>query len=99
MPEKIKINKQPTITCKFYDKTRYVVQIKLVQQALNRGLKRKKVYRVTEFKQSAWMKEYIMLNIELRKKATNDIEKDFFKMMRNAVFGKTMQKMLDQKKI
>ena len=45
------------------------------------------------------MKEYIMLNIELRKKATNDIEKDFFKMMHNAVFGKTMQKMLDQKKI
>ena len=99
MPEKIKINKQPTITCNFYDKTRHVVQIKLVQQALNRGLKRKKVHRVTEFKQSAWMKEYIMLNIELRKKATNDIEKDFFKMMRNAVFGKTMQKMLDQKKI
>ena len=86
MPEKIKINKQTKLTCNFYDKTRYRVHIKLLQQALNQGLKFKKVHRVIEFKQSAWMKEYIMLNIELRKKATNDFKKDFFKMMRNAVW-------------
>ena len=75
MPEKIKINKQTKLTCNFYDKTRYVVHIKLLQQALNHGLKFEKVHGVTEFKQSAWMKEYIILNIELRKKATNDFEK------------------------
>ena len=69
LPEKIKINKQIKLTCNFYDKTRYVVHIKLLQQALNDGLKLKRVHRVIELEQSAWMKKYIMLNIELRKKS------------------------------
>ena len=60
------------ITCNFCDKTRHAVHIKLLQQALNHRLKLKKVHRVTKFKQRAWMKEYIMLNIEVRKKASND---------------------------
>ena len=99
LPEKIKINKQTKLTCSFYDKTIYVVHIKLLQQALNHGLKLKKVHRVIQFNQSAWMKKYIVLNIELRKKATNDFEKDFFKMMCNAVFGKTMQNVRSEKDI
>ena len=68
LPEKIKINKETKLTCNFYDKTRYVVHVKLLQQALNHGLKFKEVHRVIQFDQSAWMKKYIMLNIELRKK-------------------------------
>ena len=54
-----------------------MVYINLLQQALNHGLKFKKVHRVIRFDQSAWMKKYTMLNIELRQKATNDFEKDF----------------------
>ena len=90
LPKKIKINKQTKLTCNFYDKSRYVVHIKLLQQALNHRLKLKKVYRVIEFEQRAWMKKYIMPNTELRKKAANDFEKDFFKIRCNAVFGKTV---------
>ena len=90
LPKKIKKNKQTKLTCNFYDKSRYVVHIKLLQQALNHRLKLKKVYRVIEFEQRAWMKKYIMPNTELRKKATNDFEKDFFKIRCNAVFGKTV---------
>ena len=62
-----------------------------MKQALNRGSNFKKVHRIIEFNQKAWLKPYIVMNTELRKLEKDDFEKDLFKLMNNAVFGKTME--------
>ena len=91
LPERMIINNTKKLVCNLNDKKNYIVHINVLKQVLDHGLKLRKVYRVIEFEQEAWLKEYIDVNTELRKKATNDIEKDFFKLMNNAVFGKTME--------
>ena len=91
LPEIMKVDKTQKLVCNLHDKKKYVVHISILKQALDHGLKLKKVHRVIEFNQEAWLKKYIDMNTELRKKASNDFEKDFFKLMNNAVFGKTME--------
>ena len=62
-----------------------------LKQALNHRLILKKVRRVIKFNQKTQVKPYVDMNTKLRTKAKNDFEKDFFKLMSNAVFGKTME--------
>ena len=72
-------------------KKKYVVHINSLKQALNHGLKLKKIHRIIEFNQKAWLEPYIDLNTKLRKGIKNDFEKDLFKLINNLVFGKTME--------
>ena len=72
-------------------KKKYVVYISALKQALNHTLKLRKIHRVIEFRQEAWLKPYIYMNAKLRMQAKNDFEKDFFKLMNDSVFGKTME--------
>ena len=65
--------------------------IKVLKQALNNGLILRKVHRIIQFNQKDRLQPYIDMNTELRKKAKNEFQKDFFKLMNNSVFGKTME--------
>ena len=88
LPEKMEINGHSKLACTLYDKKGYVSHIKNIKQALNHGLKLLKVRKEIAFYQEAWFKPYIKMNTELRKKnAKNDFERDFYKLMNNAVFG------------
>ena len=91
VPEKMKINQCSKLVCSLYHKNNYVVHIRALKQAFNHGLTLKKVHRVIQFNQEAWLKEYIDMNTELKKRAKNDFEKYFFKLMNNSVFGKTVE--------
>ena len=91
LSEKMKIDKCNKLICNLFNKKKYVTHINSLKQALNHGLKLKKIHRIIEFNQEAWLKPYIDMNTELRKAAKTDFEKDLFKLMNNSVFGKTME--------
>ena len=91
LPEKMVVNNTKKLICNLQDKKDYVVHINVLKQALDNCLELIKVHQVIELDQEAWLKEYINFNTELRKKASNEFEKDFFELRNNAVFGKTIE--------
>ena len=81
------------------NKTRYWIHYRNLKFALRHGLRLKAVHRVIEFEQTSWMKPYIDFNTTMRTAAKNDFEKDMFKLMNNACFGKTMENLRERRDI
>ena len=90
-PERLEVGKVEKLIPNLNHKTNYVVHHEALKQYERLGLKITKIHRGIKFQESAWLKQYIDLNTNLRAKATNDFEKDFFNLMNNLVYGKTME--------
>ena len=88
----MKLEKVEMLVTNLHDKTEYIIHIINLKQALNHELILKNVHRVIKFNQKVWLEPYIDLNSKLKQKAKNNFEKDFFKLMNNAVFGKNYEK-------
>ena len=99
MSESKKVNQVEKLIYDIEDKKKYVIHIRALKQALNNGLRLKKVHKINQFKQKAWLKVYIDMNTELRNNSKNEFEKNFFKFMSNSVFGKTIENVRNQKDI
>lgn len=74
-----------------YNKYNYVIHYVYLKKCLEHGLMLRKVHRVITFRQSPYLKQYIELNTQLRQKAKSSFEQDFFKLLNNSVFGKTLE--------
>ena len=90
-PERLNIDGVEKLICHFKPRKNYVVHFVNLQQYLEMGMILTAVHRGISFNQSPWMESYIRKNTELRKCAANSFEKDFFKLMNNSVFGKTIE--------
>ncbi len=90
-PERLLIDKVEKLVPKLNDKTKYVLHHEDLKMYLKMGLKLTKIHRGITFEESCFMKSYIDLNTDMRTKGTTDFEKDFYKLMNNSVFGKTME--------
>lgn len=87
------------LICRLTEKKNYIVNYMTLQKYIELGMIVTKVHRVLSFKQSPWMKSFIEKNIEMRKAAKNDFENVFYKLMNNAVFGKTMENVRKRKDV
>ena len=81
------------------NKINYVVHYRNLQQCLELGMKFKKIHRILKFKEKDWMKTYIYFNTQKRKEVTNEVDKNHFKLLNNAVYDKTMENMRKSIKI
>ena len=99
LPKRKKVKKVEKLICSIEDKNNYVIQIRALKQALNHGLKLKRLHRIIQFKQKACLKIYIDMNTEVRKNAKNEFEKNFFALINNSVFGKTIENVRNHRDI
>ena len=97
MPENYVSHKK--LICDWTDKRNYLIQYRMLKFYVRHGMKVKKIHSVISFKQSKWLEKYIDFNTQKRNQAVTDFEKDFYKLLNNAFYGKTMENVRNRCKI
>ena len=87
------------LICDFSDKKTYLVHYRMLKFFIRHGMVVDKIHNIISFKQSRWLEKYINFNTQKRNKAKNDFEKDFYKLLNNAFYGKTMENVRNRLKI
>ena len=83
--------KSKKLICDWSDKKRYLIHYRMLKVYIRHGIIVEKIHEIISFKQSRWLEGYISFNTQKRNKAKNDFEKDFFKLLVNAAFGKFLE--------
>ena len=79
------------LICDWSDKKNYLVHYRMVKFYPRHGMIVDKVHNIISFRQNRWLEKYINFNTQKRNQAVNDFEKDFYKLLNNAFYGKTME--------
>ena len=87
------------LICDWSDKKNYLIHYRRLQFYIRHGMIIDKVHNIISFKQSRWLEKYIKFNTQKRNQAKNDFEKDFYKLLNNAFYGKTMENVRNRLKI
>ena len=87
------------LICDWSDKENYLTHYRMLKFYIRHGMIVEKVHNIISFKQSKWLEKYINFNTQKRNEAVNDFEKDFYKLLNNAFYGKTMENVRNRLKI
>ena len=83
--------KSNKLICDWTDKKKYLIHYRMLKFYARHGMVVEKIHQIISFKQSRWLEKYISFNTQKRNKAKNDFEKDYFKLLVNAAFGKFLE--------
>ena len=79
------------LICDWTDKKKYMIHYRMLKFYVRHGMIVEKIHEIISLKQSRWLEKYLSFNTQKRNKAKNDFEKDFFKLLVNAAFGKVLE--------
>ena len=83
--------KSKKLICDWTDKKKYLIHYRMLKFYVRHGMVVEKLHEIISFKQSKWLESYISFNTKKRNKAKNEFEKNFFKFLVNAAFGKILE--------